>query len=96
VRLLLALDDGVDVHVSAADLEPLVARLERLGNRIAMSVLTAAAVNGAAELAAAGRLHQGGMRRPSIAARVAAVVVLAGYISRRRVAAKRRAPVREP
>jgi ubiquinone biosynthesis protein len=51
------IDDGIDVHVRTADLEPLVARLERLGNRIAVSVLAAAAINSVAQLAAAGRLR---------------------------------------
>jgi ubiquinone biosynthesis protein len=54
-RLLEALGDGVDVHIRTADLDPLVARLERLGNRIAVSVLTAAVINSVAQSAAARR-----------------------------------------
>ena len=49
--------DGIDVHVRTSDLEPLVERLERLGNRIALSVLAAAAINSLAELAAARRFR---------------------------------------
>jgi ubiquinone biosynthesis protein len=63
-RVVDALSDGVDVHVRTEDLEPLVARLERLGNRIAVSVLAAAAINSVAELAAADRIRPGGWRKP--------------------------------
>jgi ubiquinone biosynthesis protein len=78
------LDDGIEVHVRTAELEPLVARLERLGNRIAVSVLAAAAINSAAELAAAGRVDPGAWRRPSRRARAAALVALGGYAAWRR------------
>ena len=78
-HLLDTLGDGVDVHVRTTDLEPLVARLERLGNRIAVSVLAAAAINSAAELAAADRMRAGASsRKPRTAARTAAVAAL-GY-----------------
>jgi ubiquinone biosynthesis protein len=80
-RLLEAFSDGVDVHVRTADLEPLVARLERLGNRIAVSVLAAAAINSAAELAAAGRIRPGAMPKPGLAGRAAAVAALGGYVA---------------
>ena len=83
------LEEGVEVHVRATDLEPLVARLERLGNRIALSVLAAAAVNAAAELAATGRLDTNGWRRPSRTARVAGMAALGGYAALRRLRATR-------
>jgi len=52
-RLLDVLSAGsVDVHVSAADLEPHVTRLARAGNRIAASVIAAAIIDGLVELAA--------------------------------------------
>jgi len=83
------LEEGVEVHVRATDLEPLVARLERLGNRIALSVLAAAAVNAAAELAATGRLDTNGWRKPSRTARVAGMAALGGYAALRRLRATR-------
>jgi ubiquinone biosynthesis protein len=83
------LEEGVEVHVRATDLEPLVARLERLGNRIALSVLAAAAVNAAAELAATGRLDTNGWRKPSRTARVAGMAALGGYAAFRRLRATR-------
>jgi ubiquinone biosynthesis protein len=95
-RLLDTLGDGVDVHVRTADLEPLVARLERLGNRIAMSVLAAAAINSAAELAAAGRIRPREVPKPGMAAQMAAVTALGGYVAWRRRTARRHAPVTSP
>jgi ubiquinone biosynthesis protein len=86
----------VDIHVRTADLEPLVARLERLGNRIALSVLAAAAINSAAELSAAGRIRPSLVRKPGVAARTAAVAALGGYAAWRRRTARRHAPVVSP
>jgi ubiquinone biosynthesis protein len=95
-RMLDTLNDGIEMHVRTTDLEPLVARLERLGNRIAVSVLAAAAINSLAELAAADRLRPGAWRKPPMAARAAAVVALGGYAARRRSTARRRARVVGP
>lgn len=55
-RALGVLADGdFEVHLRASELEPMLARAERLGNRIAVSVLAAAAINAAVELLAARR-----------------------------------------
>ena len=55
-RALDVLDDGgFDVHLRASELEPLMARAERLGNRIALSVLAAAAIDAATRLYAQAR-----------------------------------------
>jgi len=63
-RLLDVLGDGgFDLHLRAGELEPLLARMERLGNRIAASVLVSAVIDGLAELAAAGELRRTGWRR---------------------------------
>jgi hypothetical protein len=58
-------------------------RLERLGNRIVVSVLAAAAINSMAELAAADRIRPGASRKPHTGARTAAVAAL-GYATWRR------------
>jgi ubiquinone biosynthesis protein len=51
-RLLGVLEEGgFDVHLRAAELEPIMARAERLGNRIAISVLLAAAIDAVAQFA---------------------------------------------
>jgi ubiquinone biosynthesis protein len=55
-RALGVLADGdFEVHLRAGELESLLARTERLGNRIAASVVSAALINALAELLAARR-----------------------------------------
>jgi len=43
-------DGGFDVHLRASELEPLMTRAERLGNRIALSVLAAAMIDAGTQL----------------------------------------------
>ncbi len=84
-RLLDVLTGGsFDVHLSAADLEPHVRRLERLGNRIAVSVIAAAIIDGLAELAAADRTRARGPRTLSRLARVASAGAVLDYAARTR------------
>jgi ubiquinone biosynthesis protein len=84
-RLLDVLTVGsFDVHVSAADLEPHVKRLERLGNRIAASVIAAAIIDAVAELAAADRTRARGQRTLRRAARVAGAGAAAAATTRAR------------
>jgi len=54
---------GVELHVRASELEPLLARAERVGNRIAVSVIAAALIDGLAGLAAANRARVRNGRR---------------------------------
>ena len=50
-QALRILDDGgFDVHLRASELEPLMSRAERLGNRIALSVLAAALIDAGAQV----------------------------------------------
>jgi ubiquinone biosynthesis protein len=84
-RLLDVLTGGsFDVHLSAADLEPHVRRLERLGNRIVASVIAAAIIDGLAELAAADRTRARGPRALSRVARLASAGALIDYAARTR------------
>jgi ubiquinone biosynthesis protein len=85
---------GFEVHLRAAELEPLMARAERLGNRIAVSVLAAAIIDGLAELAAAERASRNARPRRPLPARLAAVGAVGAYVAWRRampVLARRRA-----
>ncbi|SFN91105.1 ABC1 kinase family protein [Mycetocola miduiensis] len=41
---------GIEVHLRAAELEPLVARTERIGNRLVAGLITAALINGVGDL----------------------------------------------
>src|SRR5581483_8494293 len=72
-RVLEAVGDGqFEVHLRANELRPLVRRVESLGNRLAISVLAAAVIDGLSELAAHSS-RQLGWRRPVLAAAVGAV-----------------------
>jgi ubiquinone biosynthesis protein len=77
---------GFEVHLRAAELEPLMARAERLGNRIAVSVLAAAIIDGLAELAAAERASRNGRARGTRPGRLAAVGALGAYVALRSAA----------
>jgi ubiquinone biosynthesis protein len=65
VRLLDALSSGsFELHVRAVELERLVERGERVGNRIVRSVIAAAVIDAVTELAVGARFHWR-KRRPS-------------------------------
>jgi ubiquinone biosynthesis protein len=50
-RLLDSLDDGgLELHLRAKELEPLVARTERIGNRVVAGLIAAALIEGIAEV----------------------------------------------
>lgn len=92
-RVLDALgSSGVEFHIRAAELEPLIARAERLGDRIARSVLIAAAIDGLAELAAADRARGRSWRVPRVPAVLAALAAAGGYEASRRSARRRQRP----
>jgi ubiquinone biosynthesis protein len=75
---------GVDVHLRAGELQPLADRAERLVNRIAMSVLSAAVIDAVAELAAADRAHMPTARTRRLAWTAGSFVVLARSMMRAR------------
>jgi ubiquinone biosynthesis protein len=83
-RLLDALGDGqFEVHLRTSELQPLVGRIERLANRVAISILAAAAIDGLSELAAhnnPGRRR----RRPVVAAAVGVLTSVTAYRALRR------------
>ena len=63
-RILEALDsEGLEVHLRTDEMDALLARAERVGNRVAASVLAAALIDGLAQLAARRRLRMTGRRR---------------------------------
>jgi ubiquinone biosynthesis protein len=86
---------GLEVHVRAAELEPLIARAERLGNRIARSVLLAAAIDGLAELAAADRAQGRAWPTPRRPVVLAVVAAAGGYGALRRSLRRRGRPWRD-
>jgi ubiquinone biosynthesis protein len=83
-RLLEVIGDGqFEIHLRTDELQPLVRRIERLGNRVAISILAAAAIDGLSELAAHNRPGRG-RRGPILAAGVAAATVAGAYTEWRR------------
>jgi ubiquinone biosynthesis protein len=76
--------DGLEVRLRAAELEPLMARRERFANRIAASVLAAAAIDALAQLLAADRTRRpasGTLRR---SAALGTISALSAYATQRR------------
>ena len=70
---------GLEVHLRAAELEPLIARLERVGNRLAASVLAAAVIDGLAGLGAGDHLPRGNARGRKLPALLVGVGSLGAY-----------------
>ncbi len=96
-RLLDAIGDGqFEVRLRTDELQPLVRRIERLANRVAISILAAAAIDALSELAA----HNGprrGWRRPVLAAGIGVLTSLTAYAEwRRSPIAKRLENLRSP
>jgi ubiquinone biosynthesis protein len=75
---------GFEVHLRAAELEPLIARVERVGNRLAVSVLVAAVIDGVAALAAGEHPRRASGRRRNLPAMLVGVGSLGAYGSRKR------------
>ncbi|HUE61046.1 MAG TPA: AarF/ABC1/UbiB kinase family protein [Acidimicrobiales bacterium] len=83
-RLLERIGNGqFEVHLRTSELQPLVGRIERLANRVAISILAAAAIDGLSELAAHDHSARG-WRRPALAAGIGVVTSLTAYEGWRR------------
>jgi ubiquinone biosynthesis protein len=83
-RLLEVIGDGqFEIHLRSNDLQPMVNRIERLGNRVAVSILAAALIDGLSELAAHSSARRG-WRRPMLAAAIAALTSMSAYTAWRR------------
>jgi ubiquinone biosynthesis protein len=81
-RLLAVLEgSGVDVHLRADEIDPLVARAERLGNRLVAGVIAAAFVQGLAELMAVDPPRWRSWQRPMFTLGLGAVATLGGYVA---------------
>jgi ubiquinone biosynthesis protein len=83
-RLLEVIGDGqFEVHLRTDELQPQVRRIERLGNRVAISILAAEVIDGLSELAAHNSPGRG-WRGPMLAAGVAAATAVGAYTEWRR------------
>ncbi len=83
VRRLLAVmeDGGLEVHLRADELEPLVARAERLGNRLVAGVIAAAFIEGVTELMAVDPERWRSWERPMFTFGLGATGTLGGYLA---------------
>lgn len=81
-RLLAVLEGpGLDVHLRTEEIEPLLARAERLGNRIVAGVIAAAFIEGLAELMAVDPERWRAWERPMFTVGLGAVGTLGGYLA---------------
>ena len=80
-RLLDVLDaSGLVVHLNARELEPLVGRAERIGDRMVAGIITAAFIRGIAELATADKERWGRWEGPLMGVALGISSALGGYL----------------
>jgi ubiquinone biosynthesis protein len=80
-RILRQLDDGVEVHLRAEEIVPLIARAERIGNRVVAALILAAFIRGIGDLTAADREHLRSWQDRLLAGGVGAMGVVGGYLA---------------
>ena len=84
-RLLKSVESsGLEVRLRADELDSLLTRAERLGNRIAVAVLAAATIDGLAGLAVERRRRRRKSRAQKLGPELGALGTVAGYVARRR------------
>jgi len=72
---------GPQVHLRAAELEPLVGRLEAMGQRLVVAILTAAFVRGIGDLVAGDPVRRGQWRGPMLGAGLGTAGTMAAYLA---------------
>lgn len=80
-RMLQLLDDGVEVHVRPDELEPLLARAERIGNRLVAGLILAAFIRGIGDLTTADRDRLKSWQNTLLASGVGALGAMGGYLA---------------
>lgn len=73
--------NGVEVHLRAAELEPLVGRVEKIGNRLVAGVIVAAFIRGIGELTAGDKTRFRSWNGPLLGAGVGVVSLLSAYLA---------------
>ncbi|MDP9885992.1 ubiquinone biosynthesis protein [Sinomonas atrocyanea] len=71
---------GFEVHLRASELEPLVARAERIGNKVLAGVIAAAFIRGVGEVVASDKRWRG-WREPLVRTGLAGLGGLTGYLA---------------
>ncbi len=80
-RILQQLDDGVEVHLRSEELVPLMARAERVGNRLVAAMILAAFLRGIGDLTAADRERLHAWRDRLLAGGVGMMGVMGAYLA---------------
>ena len=83
LRRLFELIDtaGVEVHLRAAELEPLVGRIERIGNRLVAGMIAAAFIKGVGELTTGDRKRWHSWEGPLMGIGLGAASALSAYLA---------------
>lgn len=80
-RVVDTLDTGgMEVHLRAAELEPLVGRLERIGNRLVAGMIAAALIGGVGSLTTGDKERWGSWEKPFMRAGLGAGTALGAYL----------------
>ena len=80
-NMLDHLDDGVEVHLRAAELAPLMNRAERIGNRLIAGMIVAAFIQGIGDLTAGDRERLRAWQNALVGGGVGVVTALGGYLA---------------
>ena len=81
-RLINTLDvEGLEVHLRASELAPLVERLERVGNRMVAAIFAAAFIRGVGELTLGDTDRWKSWQAPLMSAGLASTGALGGYLA---------------
>ncbi|MCU1474153.1 AarF/UbiB family protein [Amnibacterium sp.] len=89
-RLLETMDtDGLELHLRTSELDPLVTRMERIGNRIVAGMIAAALIGGVGRLTAVSTGRSRSLRAPLLDSGLGIVGVLVAYLA---ATARRRSP----
>jgi ubiquinone biosynthesis protein len=81
-RLFELIDNsGVEVHLREAELDPLVSRIERIGNRLVAGMIAAAFIRGIGELAASDKQRWGSWEKPLMSIGLGASSALSAYLA---------------
>lgn len=80
-RMLALLDDGVELHLSAEDLAPLMARAERIGNRLVAGLILTAFIRGIGDLTATSNKARNRWQHTLLAGGIGALGATGGYLA---------------
>ena len=80
-RLVGRMDDGVEVHLRTSELEPLVVRAEKIGNRLVAGMVAAAFIRGIGDVATADSQRLKTWGKPLVAGAIGAVGALSTYLA---------------